>query len=265
MIILCALSVIPSVAQGKWEHPWKGKRVAYLGDSVTDPSNNGSEMKYWGFLQQWLDIQPLVYGISGKEWNDIPRQADKLKAEHDNDFDAIIIFMGTNDFNDGIPIGRWYEEKVDPVEMGVWRKVARGVYHSRHRMMSMDQNTYCGRINIAMEKLRRMFPRKQIVLMTPIHRSVFCPEDVLPSPSEAYPNFIGTYFDEYVDKIKEASNVWSVPVIDLNGISGLFPLIDEAAVYFHDTETDRLHPNDEGHARLARTIACQLAVLPCAF
>ena len=61
------------------QHPWKGKRGAYFGDSITDPRNNGSKKKYWGFLEDMLGITPYVYGVSGREWNDIPRQADKLK------------------------------------------------------------------------------------------------------------------------------------------------------------------------------------------
>ena len=81
------------------QHPWKGKKVAYFGDSITDPNIKASKVKYWGFLQDWLGITPYVYGVSGRQWNDIPRQADLLQKEHGDDFDAILIFMGTNDYN----------------------------------------------------------------------------------------------------------------------------------------------------------------------
>ena len=54
----------PEVPQ--W-HPWKGKRVAYFGDSITDPRNSGSKKKYWGFLEDWLGITPYVYGVSGRQ------------------------------------------------------------------------------------------------------------------------------------------------------------------------------------------------------
>ena len=33
------------------QHPWKGKKVAYFGDSITDPNIKASKVKYWGFLQ----------------------------------------------------------------------------------------------------------------------------------------------------------------------------------------------------------------------
>ena len=48
--MLCCMT---TVAQGL-EHPWKGKKVAYFGDSITDPKNKASKNKYWTYLQQWL-------------------------------------------------------------------------------------------------------------------------------------------------------------------------------------------------------------------
>ena len=98
-MMLLAMLTGPMVAQMVIQHPWQGKRVAYFGDSITDPRNSGSKIKYWGFLQEWLDITPYVYGVSGRQWNNIPAQADKLKAEHGDEVDAILIFMGTNDYN----------------------------------------------------------------------------------------------------------------------------------------------------------------------
>ena len=41
-----------------WIYPKKalGKKVAYFGDSITDPNIKASKVKYWGFLQDWLGI-----------------------------------------------------------------------------------------------------------------------------------------------------------------------------------------------------------------
>lgn len=38
------------------QHPWKGKKMAYFGDSITDPNIKASKVKYWGFLQDWLGV-----------------------------------------------------------------------------------------------------------------------------------------------------------------------------------------------------------------
>lgn len=62
--LICLLAILPIVSQVAITHPWSGKRVAYFGDSITDPRTKGSKKKYWGFLQDWLQITPLVYGVS---------------------------------------------------------------------------------------------------------------------------------------------------------------------------------------------------------
>ena len=71
--------------------------------------------------------------------------------------------------------------------------------------------------------------------------------------------------DAYVDAVKEAANVWAVPVIDLNSICGLYPNADSHARYFHDARSDRLHPNAEGHYRMAKALAYQLSSYPANF
>ena len=94
--------------------------------------------------------------------------------------------------------------------------------------------------------------------------SEMCIRDSI-QPDEMYENARGIFFDEYVKAIKETGNVWAVPVIDLNSLSGLFPLYDAGAQMFNKPDTDRLHPNDAGHSRMAKTIMQQLSALPCVF
>lgn len=125
--------------------------------------------------------------------------------------------------------------------------------------------TYKGRINIALDKLKRTYPTKQIVLLTPIHRAGFYRSDSNWQPTEDYYNRCGEPFLRYVEAVKEAGNVWAVPVIDMNALCGLFPLMDEHVQYFKDGQSDRLHPNDKGHERMARTLYYQLSALPCTF
>lgn len=75
-------------------------------------------------------------------------------------------------------------------------------------------------------------------------------------------NAQGLFIDDYVEAIKEAGNVWAVPVIDLNSISGLYPNMYEQVRYFRNSETDRLHPGTEGHRRMACSLAYQLLGYP---
>lgn len=262
-VFLCLLLAVPALPQMLVSHPWQGKRVAYLGDSITDPNIKASKVKYWGFLEQWLQITPYVYGVSGRQWNDIPRQTDKLKQEHGQDVDAIMIFMGTNDYNNGVPLGVWWDERVTQVEYGHGQ--TKNMVTRRQRTPSMDPTTFRGRINIAMDSLKRTFPTKQIVLLTPIHRSDFHANEKNWQCDESYTNQCGEYLDAYINAVKEAGDVWAVPVIDWAASSGLFPLMDEYAQYFNKADTDRLHPNDKGHERMARTLMQQLLALPCVF
>ena len=233
-------------------HPWMQKRVAFLGDSITDPRNSGSKKKYWGFLHDWLGITPYVYAVSGRQWDDIPRQADKLQEEYGDAVDAILIFIGTNDYNNGVPIGEWYEEKEEQVMYGHGQP--KKMTDRKRRYMKMEKGTYRGRINIALDKLKRMYPTKQIVLLTPIHRAQFHRNEKNWQCTEDYTNQCGIYLEEYINAVKEAGNIWSVPVIDLNAVSGLYPMHDEQGQYFADPATDRLHPNDKGYEIMAKRI-----------
>lgn len=262
-LLLALMLAVPALPQAREDNPWKGKRVAYFGDSITDPRNTGSKKKYWNFLQEWLGITPYVYGISGRQWNDIPNQAQRLKKEHGNDFDAILIFMGTNDFNNAVPIGEWYNEQ--PKQVVAALHAPKATVTRMQRTPVYTDSTFRGRINIALSTLKKMWPDKQIVVLTPIHRALFDHGDTNIQPDETYQNARGIYFDKYVESVKEAGNIWAVPVIDLNAVSGLYPVFDEGAMYYHDAGNDRLHPNDAGHARIARTLIYQLGALPCVF
>lgn len=259
-IILSLIIIMPAAAQQAFTHPWQGKRVAYLGDSITDPRNKAAKKKYWNWLQDWLGITPYVYAVSGRQWNDIPRQATQLKQEHGDDVDAILVFVGTNDYNNAVPLGRWWDERMESVEYGhgyVKRKEDR-----MRRIPVMDKDTYRGRINIALDSLKRIYPTKQIVLLTPIHRAGFYANDKNWQCAEDYANRCGEYLDAYVKATCEAGGVWAVPVVDLYSLCGLMPMLDEHAQYFNRADTDRLHPNDSGHERIAQTLMYQLMMLP---
>ena len=238
------------------EHPWSGGRIAYIGDSITSAGNTASTTKYWGFLEQWLGTSSYVYAKSGREWNDVLNQAGKLEAEHGYEVDAIMIFMGTNDFNAGVPIGEWYTEEQAQVNVN-------GSMETRTRRVHIyDKGTFRGRINTALDGIKKMYPDKQIVLLTPIHRShaEFGENNI--QPTEDFQNGCGEYLDAYVNSVKEAGSIWSLPVIDLYSLSGLNPMIEEQLGYFA-SDTDRLHPNDKGQRRLALCLMYQLLTIPC--
>ena len=237
-------------------HPWEGKRIAYLGDSITDPKILPEDKHYWAYLQEWLNTETYVYGISGHQWTHLTSQAEKLKKEHGDNVDAIVIFIGTNDYNTGIPIGEWYTETIEKANAN-GKEVER-----RRRNLVYDQSTFRGRINFALDSLKRMYPTKQIVLMTPLHRGPAQFSEANIQPSEEFCNSCGEYLDAYIQALKEASNIWSVPVIDTHALSGLLPSREEHSIYVPGGH-DFLHPNQAGHHRLALCLYYQLNAIPC--
>lgn len=245
-------------------HPWQGKRVAFIGDSFTDPQSYGNKIKkYWSFLQEWLDITPYVYGVSGRQWNDVPFQAKQLYEGHGNDVDAILVFLGTNDFNAGVPIGGWFTEKKERVMAA--RGKPKTLVDLTKRTLVMDKDTYRGRINIGISELKKLFPDKQIILLTPMHRSFADFGEKNVQPDESYQNDCGEYVDTYVQAVKEAGNIWGIPIIDLNSATGMNPMVEEQLIYFYDSSFDRLHPNTKGQERIAKTLFHQLFLYPCTF
>ncbi len=237
---------------------WRGIRAAYLGDSMTQLPRDSSKV-YWYYLQGWLGIEPFVYGISGHQWDDIYDQAVRLQQERRDSVDAIFIFAGTNDYNHNVPLGTFYTETMK--ETNHYGEIVT----RKFRTMNISDSTFCGRINKVMSFLKDHFPEQQIIMMTPLHRGFATFSDTNVQPEESYCNAQGLFLESYINTLRQAADVWSVPVIDLYAKSGLYPLSDAHTRYFRNSETDRLHLNAEGNFRLAKTIQYQLNALPATF
>jgi len=234
---------------------WSGKKVAFLGDSMTQKRKPSNKV-YWEYLADILGIEPVVYGISGHEWNGIYGQAQRMKQELGSDVDAILIFAGTNDYNHNTPLGNFYYESEKETNFN-GTNVTR-----KYRTLIDNDTTFCGRINKVMFFLKQNYPDQQIIIMTPIHRGFAKFSEKNVQPEESFSNDLGLYIDDYVTILRQAASVWAVPLIDLYSTSGLYPMLDSNIRYFENAETDRLHPNSAGNYRLAKTIEYQLLALP---
>ena len=238
---------------------WQGKRVAYLGDSMTQKTKKGTNTIYWEYLSELLGIEPYVYGISGNQWDGIYKQALKLHEEKGIAVDAILIFAGTNDYSHGVPLGKFYSETTKEANHN-GNSVTR-----KYRTPIENDSTFCGRINKVLTFLKTNFPDQQIIILTPIHRGYAKFSETNVQPEESFANAQGLYIDAYVDALKQAASHWAVPLIDLYSLSGLYPLADSQVKYFNNADSDRLHPNAVGNYRLAKTIQYQLLALPSTF
>ncbi len=239
---------------------WKGLRVGVLGDSITDKHQIRGNNVYWQYLTKWLEWDSRVYGISGHQWSHIPGQTDRMIKEMGDAVDAVFIFVGTNDFAGGVPLGEWYDYVEGQVNW--WGKMRT----LKERRLCFDSKTVKGRINVALKKLKTRYPDSQIVILTPTTRAFFQCSPTNVQPAMNWPNTLGLYLDDYVKAVKEGAAIWGCPVIDLNAEAGLVPLEKEAyGKCFRNADHDLLHPNSEGHRRLADVIYCRLSAIPASF
>ena len=241
------------------ESCWKGKKVAFLGDSITDARHIGCTANYWNYLPKMLGLDAYVYGVNGDQMKNLMAQAKKVMLDFHWYVDAIFVWAGTNDFNSNVPRGEWYETTEEVTSRTT------GTVKLPRRKPSMDEGTFRGRINALLSYLKHNFPDQQIVLVTAIHRgyATFGPKNI--QPDESFPNLLGLYIDDYNDDIRQAGRIWSVPVLDLYERSGLLPTDSSYVRYFHDAETDMLHPSANGHERIARTMAAWMLTIPSDF
>ncbi len=161
---------------------WQGKRVAYLGDSMTDKRRVGTACVYWEYLNELMGITPSVYGISGNQWDGVYKQALKLHEEKGTEVDAIFIFAGTNDYSHGTPIGEFFSETTKQTNHNG------ASITLKYRTPIFNDSTFCGRINKVMSYLKNNYPQQQIIILTPIHRGFAQFSDKNVQPDENYAN-----------------------------------------------------------------------------
>lgn len=135
------------------------------------------------------------------------------------------------------------------------------VYMSVPTDKNAPNETFCDGLHKLCRYLCETYKNKDIISLTPIKRKqpagtgsgtwdCIYPEDT---------NAEGKTLKDYRDKIIEACEYYSIPYIDLYTLSGLNPHIDPSL--FADTDGRVVHPNEEGHRRMASIIIGQMQKL----
>lgn len=181
----------------------------------------------------------------GKESTDSGRTPLEDRVEEmELDADIVGIMIGTNDFYyDWTPFGS-VEEGYVRVSPDLPRNV-----------------TFCGAMHRICRRLLLRYPNSLITLLTPIKRyqpigigrgtwNCFYPEDR---------NHLGLTLDDYRRAILAIADYYSIPTIDLYAKSGLNPGLD--ASLFADKDGKHVHPNEEGHRRIAKLVTGALRAL----
>lgn len=215
----------------------KGKKINFLGDSITyGAKTSGEEKRFSNLIAQRYGAICNNYGIGGTR---IARQktpsaksyADRdfcsRVDEMDDDADIIIVFGGTNDFGNGdAPLGE---------------------------MSDRTPYTFYGALHTLYTKLTEKYPGKQIVILTPLHRW----NENNKRGEGGKTEDVGTLKD-YVEAIRDVAEYYSFPVLDLYAVSGIQPAVRIMRERFMP---DDLHPNDAGHEILADKISAFLKAL----
>ena len=197
----------------------KGKKVAFLGDSITEGVGascyensytqvfarlSGAEVKNYGVSATRIARQKK-FGNVGND-DDFIMRADKMA----DGFDAVFVFGGTNDFGHGdVPIGAFADR---------------------------TEYTFYGALHVLINKLINKYPFAKLVFITPLHRlseNVTVNEIGIPCVP----------LKKYVEAIKEVAEYYSIPVLDLWGESGMQPVIK---IVQETYMPDGLHPSDAG-------------------
>lgn len=208
----------------------RGKKVVFLGDSITAGACASSEeKKYVNVFAQLSGAEVFAYGICGT------RIAEQITPSNEIKFDAyfasriddmvadadlVFVFGGTNDFGHG------------DAPLGV--------------LCDTTPKTFYGAVFDLFTKLREKYPKAELYMLTPLHRT-----SELDTVNEwGLP--VKKTFKQIITAEKEVANLLGVKIIDLYNESDLVPSKDNNLEgYFVQ---DGLHPNDAGHKRLAEII-----------
>jgi lysophospholipase L1-like esterase len=96
-----------------------------------------------------------------------------------------------------------------------------------------------------MTSLIERYPEADIVFMTPLHRMTETRKNREPLSS-------------FVNAIREVAEFYSIPVLDLYATAGIQPQLE---IHRKKFAPDGLHPNDDGHVKMADYIEASLLAL----
>lgn len=209
----------------------KGKKINFLGDSITEGHGTTCEdARFDKIIEKMTGAVCRNYGIGGTRIAAQTGTAEEIEKDScfcnrakgmADDADIIVVFGGTNDFGHGnAPIGSMTDRRKD---------------------------TFYGGMHILCRTLIEKYPESVIVFITPLHR---CNEEN-PRGDGNKACDTGTLRD-YVQIIRQVTEYYSLPTLDLfaeSGMQPLVPIIKEKYI------PDGLHPNDAGHRILALKIA----------
>ncbi len=209
----------------------KGKKVAFLGDSITEGSGVADlSNRYDNRLKEMCGLAAVYNdGIGGTRLahQSTPSESPRWdlsfcgRVYNVNPLaDIVVVYGGTNDYGHGnAPFGT--EEDTTPA-------------------------TYLGAVYFLMNFLRTFYSDKTVVFLTPARRMN---DDAILDDTTAPCN--QRRLLPYVEAIQKTAEKFEIPVLDLYHGLGIDPNLEEDRITY---APDGLHLNDAGHAVLAKLL-----------
>lgn len=222
------------------ESHWKGKKVSFLGDSITQYGeyvNSYAALTGCTADNQGISATHLA-ARNNSDTNAFEKRYSKISATSK----MVVVFGGTNDFGHS-----------NTAEFGAFTDGPKA-----------GKYTFYAGLHRLFKGLYDRFAKKgtPVVVMLPLHHGteIDAPEFIIntdKSFTEGTNPTTGKTFREYVDAIRQVAAYYSLIVLDAYSYSGLSPMTEigaENRKYFKDG----LHLNEAGGERLARWMYPQL-------
>ena len=223
--------------------PWAGKKIGALGDSITEGYN--TTRTYLQYLADLTGCTTYNYGLGGSRIAEVSGDSVQSFVERAStvrtDLDVLLVFGGINDF--------YWSECYLGDQYTV--STSTGAF-----TLNTDTSTFHGAYNTIMQTLISRLPTARIILLTPIHAGRFSTG----TKSTWMRNAKGLTLMDFIAAVKAVGLLWGVPVIDMASQSGLNPNVtaSQQAYFNHNVPStsnpDYLHPDANGHLRIAQTI-----------
>lgn len=205
--------------------PLKGKKIAFLGDSITAGNGgtltpDGSGMNYTDFISKYTSAEIINLGIGGTPFdgNDNDDAIVYRYGDIPEDTDIIVLFGGIND----LFAGSDHFGSLDNPEAG----------------------TYCGDIYKTFDQINDQYPDADVYVVI-----------TYPNKMEDYKEYTGENWQKYADVQIELADEFDFHIIDL---------YKEGFMDSSDTKVrnaffkDDIHPDDLGSEVLGRHILVHL-------
>ena len=216
------------------------KKIACLGDSITE-GVNANGWQWHRYIDKWFknngtETTIVNLGIGGTSVCTSSYVTETLKpfvnriATIPVDADVAVIFGGTNDWGNNATLGT---------------------------ISDTGTETFYGAYKYMLEWLAVNRPNTKVITITPLKR-YFRGGGSVWHNAQTTPNNKGQLLQDYVRAVKEVSNMYGVPCVDLHNESGLNPEIEVVRNKFMP---DGLHPNEVGSEKMYGIILDKLRPL----